>query len=91
MSMLHEIVNPATETVLTAVEASTQAAVDAAIARSHKALLEWREVSPGDRAGCCAGSPTRSTRTWRTWPSSKWPTPGTPSATRAGRRATPVT
>ncbi|MEO9239426.1 MAG: aldehyde dehydrogenase family protein, partial [Jatrophihabitantaceae bacterium] len=50
MSLLHEIVNPATEAVVTSVRGLDVAAVDAAIARSRKAFEQWRLVSPGDRA-----------------------------------------
>jgi acyl-CoA reductase-like NAD-dependent aldehyde dehydrogenase len=48
--MLHEIVNPATEAVLTTVAGLDVEAVDEAVARSRKAFQTWRVVAPGDRA-----------------------------------------
>jgi acyl-CoA reductase-like NAD-dependent aldehyde dehydrogenase len=47
---LHEIVNPATEALVTSVELFDTLATDEAIARSRKAFLLWRTVAPGDRA-----------------------------------------
>lgn len=49
-SMQHELINPATEAVIGAVDGFDQAAVDQAIARSRKAFAGWRTVAPGDRA-----------------------------------------
>ena len=43
---------------------------------------------PATGPRCCAGSPTRWTRTSRSWPRWRWPAPGTRSARPAGRRAT---
>lgn len=45
-----DVINPATETVVTSIELIDRAATDAAIALSRKAFLSWRAVSPGDRA-----------------------------------------
>ena len=42
----------------------------------------------GSGPGCCAASPRSSTRTSRSWPSSRCATPATRWATRAGRPAT---
>ncbi|HEY3632606.1 MAG TPA: aldehyde dehydrogenase family protein [Jatrophihabitantaceae bacterium] len=47
----HDVINPATEQVVTTVELLDEAATDEAIARSRKAFVEWRAISPGDRAG----------------------------------------
>jgi acyl-CoA reductase-like NAD-dependent aldehyde dehydrogenase len=46
----HDVINPATEQVVTTVELLDEAATDEAIARSRKAFAEWRTMSPGDRA-----------------------------------------
>jgi acyl-CoA reductase-like NAD-dependent aldehyde dehydrogenase len=46
----HDVINPATEQVVTTVELLDEAATDEAIARSRKAFVEWRAISPGDRA-----------------------------------------
>jgi len=45
-----EVLDPATGTPLTSVEAADLPATDAAIARAHAALPAWRSVTPGDRA-----------------------------------------
>ncbi len=44
------VINPATEIEVATVELADLAQTDAAIARSRRAFLEWRLVSPGDRA-----------------------------------------
>jgi acyl-CoA reductase-like NAD-dependent aldehyde dehydrogenase len=46
----YDVINPATEQVVTTVELTDLAATDAAIARGRKAFGSWRHVSPGDRA-----------------------------------------
>jgi acyl-CoA reductase-like NAD-dependent aldehyde dehydrogenase len=46
----YDVINPATEQVVTTVELHDAAATDAAIARGRKAFESWRTVSPGDRA-----------------------------------------
>jgi acyl-CoA reductase-like NAD-dependent aldehyde dehydrogenase len=46
----HEVINPATEQVVTTVELLDEAAADAAIARSRKAFGSWRAIGPGDRS-----------------------------------------
>ena len=46
----HDVINPATEQVVTTVELLDEAATDEAIARSRKAFAGWRTISPGDRA-----------------------------------------
>src|SRR4051794_22340845 len=48
--MSHEVIDPATEQVVTRVELYDVAATDAAIARARAAFPAWRSVSPGDRA-----------------------------------------
>ncbi|MBF6471088.1 MULTISPECIES: aldehyde dehydrogenase family protein [Nocardia] len=45
-----QVVNPATEQVVTTVELVGAAETDVAIARAQRAYHEWREVAPGDRA-----------------------------------------
>jgi acyl-CoA reductase-like NAD-dependent aldehyde dehydrogenase len=46
----HEVINPATEEVVTSVELADVAATDAAIARARAAYPRWRAVTPNDRA-----------------------------------------
>ncbi len=46
---MHEVVNPATEQVVAAVEQFDAAATDAAIERTAKAQESWRELAPADR------------------------------------------
>jgi len=50
MSSVYEVINPATEKVVKAIELADQAATDAAIERAQKAFDSWRHVAPGDRA-----------------------------------------
>jgi acyl-CoA reductase-like NAD-dependent aldehyde dehydrogenase len=50
VSARHDVVNPATEQVLTSVELLDREQTDAAIARSREAFAGWRAVAPGDRA-----------------------------------------
>jgi acyl-CoA reductase-like NAD-dependent aldehyde dehydrogenase len=45
-----ELVNPATEAVITSIELAGLGEMDAAIARADAAFPAWRAVSPGDRA-----------------------------------------
>ncbi|WP_174189994.1 aldehyde dehydrogenase family protein [Nocardia barduliensis] len=45
-----QVVNPATEQVVTTVELAGEAETDAAVARAQRAYTVWREVAPGDRA-----------------------------------------
>jgi acyl-CoA reductase-like NAD-dependent aldehyde dehydrogenase len=45
-----DVINPATEQVVTTVDLIDAAGTDAAIARSRKAFTSWRTVNPGDRA-----------------------------------------
>ncbi|MGX1773346.1 aldehyde dehydrogenase family protein [Nocardia brasiliensis] len=45
-----QVVNPATEQVVTTVELVGAAETDAAIDRAARAAVSWREVAPGDRA-----------------------------------------
>ena len=45
-----QVINPATEQVVTTVESLDVEGTDAAIARSRKAFPAWRAVAPGDRA-----------------------------------------
>jgi acyl-CoA reductase-like NAD-dependent aldehyde dehydrogenase len=46
----YDVINPATEQVVTTVELHDADATDGAIARGRKAFESWRRVSPGDRA-----------------------------------------
>ena len=50
MYSVYEVINPATEKVVKAIELADEAATDAAIERAHKAFDTWRHVAPGDRA-----------------------------------------
>jgi len=45
-----DVINPATEKVVTQLHESDIAETDAVIARAAKAFLTWKNVSPGDRA-----------------------------------------
>ncbi|GAB1511179.1 aldehyde dehydrogenase family protein [Actinophytocola sp. KF-1] len=45
-----DVINPATEAVVTRVELVSAEEADAAIARAHRALPAWRDVAPADRA-----------------------------------------
>ncbi|WP_159394258.1 aldehyde dehydrogenase family protein, partial [Streptomyces sp. NRRL S-495] len=47
---LFEVVNPATEEVITTVELAGLAETDAAVARARAAFDTWRRVAPADRA-----------------------------------------
>jgi acyl-CoA reductase-like NAD-dependent aldehyde dehydrogenase len=47
---VYEVINPATEQVVTSVDLFDVAATDEGIARSRAAFASWRVVSPGDRA-----------------------------------------
>ncbi len=46
----HDVVDPATESVVATVDLLDADATDAAIARAHAALPAWRAVAPADRA-----------------------------------------
>jgi acyl-CoA reductase-like NAD-dependent aldehyde dehydrogenase len=46
----HDVVNPATEAVVTTVPLASVEETDAAIARAGAAFPAWRDVAPGDRA-----------------------------------------
>ncbi|MCW2682696.1 MAG: betaine-aldehyde dehydrogenase, partial [Blastococcus sp.] len=48
--MSHDVVNPATEQVLTTVPLADVAATDAAVARARRAFDSWRQVAPADRS-----------------------------------------
>jgi acyl-CoA reductase-like NAD-dependent aldehyde dehydrogenase len=50
MSSSTEVINPATEAVVTRVDLVSADETDAAIARAHRALPAWRDVAPADRA-----------------------------------------
>jgi acyl-CoA reductase-like NAD-dependent aldehyde dehydrogenase len=50
MTTVHEVINPATEQVVSSVELFDVQGTDAAIARAKAAFASWRHVSPGDRA-----------------------------------------
>ncbi|GAA0279994.1 aldehyde dehydrogenase family protein [Cryptosporangium japonicum] len=46
----HEVVNPATEEIVTTVALASVADTDAAVARARAAWPAWRDVTPADRA-----------------------------------------
>lgn len=48
--MNFDVINPATEQVVSTVALTAAEETDAAIARAHKAFPAWRAVAPGDRA-----------------------------------------
>jgi acyl-CoA reductase-like NAD-dependent aldehyde dehydrogenase len=50
VTVTHEVLNPATEQVVTSVDLFDAVQTDEAIARSRTAFASWRDVSPGDRA-----------------------------------------
>ncbi len=50
MTPLHDVVNPATEELVTSVPSLSLEETDVAVARSRRAFQTWRHVSPGDRA-----------------------------------------
>ncbi len=50
MSATYDVINPATEEVVTTVDLLDRAGTDAAIAHSRAAFSTWRHVSPGDRS-----------------------------------------
>jgi acyl-CoA reductase-like NAD-dependent aldehyde dehydrogenase len=50
MTATHDVINPATESIVTTVDLLDRDATDAAIARSRVAFAHWRAVAPGDRA-----------------------------------------
>ncbi|MGN6609895.1 MAG: aldehyde dehydrogenase family protein [Jatrophihabitans sp.] len=50
MTSSYDVVNPASEAVVTTVELADADATDAAVARSRAAFAQWRAVAPGDRA-----------------------------------------
>jgi acyl-CoA reductase-like NAD-dependent aldehyde dehydrogenase len=50
MTAIYDVINPATEELVTRVEELDLEATGAAIARARKAFKTWRTVAPGDRA-----------------------------------------
>ena len=50
MTTTHDVLNPATEQVVTTLELADLESTDAAIDRAARAFESWRDVSPGDRA-----------------------------------------
>ena len=50
MTVLHDVVNPATEELVTSVPSLSVEETDEAIRRSRRAFQTWRHVAPGDRA-----------------------------------------
>jgi acyl-CoA reductase-like NAD-dependent aldehyde dehydrogenase len=50
MTTTYDVINPATEELVTTVDELDLEATGTAIARSHKAFQTWRTVAPGDRA-----------------------------------------
>jgi len=47
---VHDVINPATETVIATVPSLSVDETDEAIAKAHAALPAWKAVAPGDRA-----------------------------------------
>ncbi len=50
MSTTYDVINPATEKIVTTIEHYDLAATDATIAKAAKAFESWRNVAPADRA-----------------------------------------
>jgi len=50
LSSTYEVINPATERIVKAVELADLAVTDKVIQRANKAFASWRQVAPGDRA-----------------------------------------
>jgi 1-pyrroline dehydrogenase len=48
---VQEVINPATGETIAEVPKGTQADVDRAVAAAKEAFVEWRETTPGERAG----------------------------------------
>ncbi|MSV92410.1 MAG: aldehyde dehydrogenase family protein, partial [Actinobacteria bacterium] len=49
MSPTYDVINPATEKIVTTIEHFDLEATDAAIAKAAKAFETWRSVTPADR------------------------------------------
>ncbi len=50
MTTTHDVINPATEDIVSTIEQPDEQATDAAIERAARAFPAWRDVAPGDRA-----------------------------------------
>ncbi len=50
MSSTYDVINPASEAIVTTVHLNDLEATDAAIVRANKAFTTWRAVAPGERA-----------------------------------------
>ncbi len=50
MTTTHDVVNPATEQVITTIEQTDLAGTDAAVATAQRAFETWRQVAPADRS-----------------------------------------
>lgn len=50
MSNIYQVINPATEKIVTDVNLADLAAVDAAIERADRAFRTWKTIAPGERA-----------------------------------------
>jgi acyl-CoA reductase-like NAD-dependent aldehyde dehydrogenase len=50
VSATYQVINPATEEIVTDVTLADLAGTDAAIERAHRAFATWRNVAPGERA-----------------------------------------
>ena len=88
----HDVINPATEQVVTTIDLVGLEETDAAIARAVEVGPAWRAVEP--RRPRDAAAPVRRRgrgRTPTSWRPSRSPTPATPSATPGGRSATSST
>jgi acyl-CoA reductase-like NAD-dependent aldehyde dehydrogenase len=50
LSNIYQVINPATENIVTDVNLADLAAVDAAIERADRAFRTWKTIAPGERA-----------------------------------------
>ena len=50
MSNVYQVINPATESIVTDVDLADLAAVDSAIEKADRAFKTWRSIAPGERA-----------------------------------------
>ena len=48
-AMSHDVVNPATEEIVTTIPLADADGTDAAVARARRAFESWRQVAPADR------------------------------------------
>lgn len=79
------VIDPSTGEPFTEVPMATVAQTDKAIERAHRALADWKRVTPGDRAALLRRFAQLVDDNLRNWHASRSATPATPSATRPGR------